>query len=106
MSIPLWSVSITDATSTPVPGRWLHRLEVDRTFQLRAERLHDADEAISIVVGGGDVVATPKFTHFIARDELAELGLERATRALEGVAVGLTQRVEVQAMEAGRGPLR
>ena len=42
----------------------------------------------------------PKFTHFMPRDELAELLLERREHALERVAVELAQRVKVQALEA------
>jgi hypothetical protein len=76
-------------------------LEVDLDLGMaRTELAHDADESIDLVVGARDVMTAAEVDPLHAIDEVAELGLERGDRTLEGVAVVLTQRVKVQAIEA------
>jgi len=83
-----------------VEGDGFAGLEVDVEVVFGAEGLDNADEAVDVVARAGDVMAATKVDPFEAGEEFGEFLLEGGDGVLEGVAVLLAERVEMQAVEA------
>ena len=83
-----------------VEGDGFAGLEVNVELMFFAEVLDDADEAVDIVAGAGDVVAAAEVDPFQAGEKLGEFLLEGGDGVLKRVAVLFAEGVEVEAVEA------